>query len=111
MDGSVNFWGTQGRVGFARSGPWSGRFVFVYPDTLPEWWTVVVSPSPTPGVPGDMYLEGNAEVSHLFTQWNIDWLPPGTEEEQRIETEEFGWRPLRAASNGYLSMIRQDDVG
>jgi hypothetical protein len=42
-----------------------------------------------------MYVDGNAEVFDLFTLWNIDWLPSGTEEEQRIETEEFGWRPLR----------------
>lgn len=91
---TLEFWGSQGRVGRVGAGEWSGKWVFAYPDTLPGWWTVVVDPSPLPGVPGDIYLHGTEDVLDKFDrEWAIEWMSSGPDE---IEAERihFGWRPL-----------------
>ena len=49
------------------------------------------------GVPGDMYFEGNYVMVETDAEWQIDWLPPGTDEE-RAEREHFGWRPLHGGA-------------
>ena len=101
MELRLSFWGEHGRVGVAGAGPWAGRYVFAYPDTLPQWWTVVVDPSPMDGVPGDMYFEGNNVMVETDAEWQIDWLPPGNDEE-RAEREHFGWRPLRGGAVDWM---------
>lgn len=97
MELTRRFWGDQGRVGVAAAGPWEGRYVFAYPDTSPEWWTVVVSPSPHTGIPGDEYFDGNNVLQELNDHWQIEWLPLDVAE-AAIEREYFGWRPLRGAA-------------
>ncbi len=101
MDVSLSFWGSQGRIGKIRSGPWSGRSVFIYPDSMPEWWTLVIFPSPYTGAPGDMYFNGTESVSEMIDEWDVDWLEAGSPEEIEIEKREIGWRPL-GSSNEWL---------
>jgi hypothetical protein len=90
---TLAFWGSQGRIGIAQSGPWTGRYVFVYPDTLEQWWTFVVAPSPNPNSPGENYVSSNDEIIELLMEWGVEWIPLG-EGETQIERKYFGWRPL-----------------
>lgn len=90
---SLEFWGSQGRLGNIQSGPWAGSLLFAYPDTLPEWWTFVVDPSPYPGLPGDHYEVGTEKILEQFDEWKVEWIPRGPEE-SIVERERFGWRPL-----------------
>ncbi len=94
MELTNSFWGRQGRIGRVTSGPWAGRLLFVYPDTMIEWWTLVVDPPPVAGVPGDMYFKGNDEVASLLDEWGVEWLPRDSDEVE-LERARFGWRPLR----------------
>lgn len=111
MELTSAFWGAQGRVGRIQAGPWVGRFVFAYPDPLDEWWTVVIDPPPVEGVPGDDYYKGNDVIVEVNAAWNIQWLPRGAEEEQ-IEREHFGWRPLRSRGVDWLpSSLPRSAVG
>lgn len=89
-------------MGVIHEGPWAGRYIFAYADTQPEWWTIVISPPPQPGVPGDLYLDGNHELAKILVDWRVDWITPGPEE-TRIEREEFGWRPLLGPPSWLIS--------
>jgi len=67
--------------------------ILAYPDTLPEWWTYVIEPSPRPDAPGDYYEHGTEVVMTLFGAWKVEWIPLG-DEESKLEREHFRWRPL-----------------
>ena len=83
-------------MGTISRGEWAGRLIFAYPDTLPEWWTVIVEPPPTPGSPGDLYLHGTREVLETFDkEWDVEWMPLGPEEAEIERTHFYAWRPLR----------------
>jgi hypothetical protein len=93
---TLAFWGSQGRIGTIRLGEWAGRVIFAYPDTLPEWWTIIVDPPPHAGEPGDIYLHDTREVIATFDhEWAVEWLTPGPEEAEIERTRLYGWRPLR----------------
>lgn len=87
------FWGHQGRVARVQKGPWVDRYVFIYPEWHEDWWVMVIDPSPTPGVPGDQYIDDGSYLENLAREWIFEWLPLGPEEEQ-LERDHFGWRPL-----------------
>lgn len=92
---TLEFWGSQGRIGEITRGPLAGSILFAYPDSLVEWWTFVIDPSPTPGQPGDLYVQGNDEALRLLdNEWSVLWMSVD-EEEAKIESQRFGWRPLR----------------
>ena len=40
---TLSFWGSQGRLGVIGAGELAGRHIFVFPDTLPDWWTMSYS--------------------------------------------------------------------
>ncbi|KQM15275.1 hypothetical protein ASF83_04630 [Plantibacter sp. Leaf171] len=87
------FWGSQGRLGQIRKGELLNRHVFVYPDTAEPWWTVVVETTPDATVPDDRYIPDTDLFMSLMHDWEVAWLPRG-QEEQDLEAELFGWRPL-----------------
>ncbi len=87
------FWGSQGRVGRIRRGDLQGRHVFVYPDTVEPWWTVVVETSPEASVPDDRYISNTEHFVQFMLEWDVAWLPIGKQELQ-LESALFGWRPL-----------------
>lgn len=91
-----SFWGDQGRVARLTSGPYSGHYAFIYPDSRPEWWAIVIDPSPYPDAPLEFYLEGNAELESLILPWNPHWLP--IDSDSAVERTHFGQRPLRGVS-------------
>jgi hypothetical protein len=104
------FWGDQGRIGLIRSGEWAGRLLFVYPDTMQDWWTLVVDPSPSVGVAGDYYTPGTAYVLSLLEEWDVDWMPLD-EDESVFERERFGWRPLSGESDWLDAALKAADSG
>lgn len=93
---SESFWGSQGRIARITRGEFQGCFAFVYPDTEPHWWTIVVDPSPYPDAPYEMYFDGTDELLYFVREWGLDWLPRQDDEE--IEKHHFGWRPLSGHS-------------
>jgi hypothetical protein len=74
-------------------GSWVNGYVFIYPDSREDWWVMAIEPSPTPGVPGDHYIDDGSYLENLASEWELEWIPIGPEEEQ-LEREVFGWRPL-----------------
>jgi hypothetical protein len=94
-----DFWGTQGRIARVRGGGWPGRFVFIYPEVLDDRWVMVIDPSPTPGVSGEQYIDDGSYLERLAREWDFEWVPLGPEEE-KLEREHFGWRPLEDYRNG-----------
>ncbi|WP_157155353.1 hypothetical protein [Diaminobutyricimonas sp. LJ205] len=87
------FWGEQGRVARIQAGPHRGGFIFIYPDTAEPWWTIVIDPSPVEGAPGDLYIDDTGELDYMVKDWDLFWVP--RDEDDEIEREHFGWRPLR----------------
>ncbi len=93
MEYTLQFWGSQGRVGVITAGELSGRNIFVYPDTLEDWWTIVVEPSPYVGRSGEDHTHGSFQAAAILDPLAIEWLPQG-EAEAQVEREFFGRRPL-----------------
>ena len=90
------FWGEQGRIARIQAGPWAGRYAYIYPEHKDDWWVMVIDPSPKPDVPGDNYFDDGSYLEELAGEWQFEWVPLGFEEE-RLEREHFGWRPLLSA--------------
>lgn len=88
---TAEFWGDYGRVAKIHKGPWAGRFLFAYPDTVEGWWTIVVDPGFNPGTPGDLYIDDADFLADLERDGEFDWLPLGDAEKQ-IEQDHFDWR-------------------
>lgn len=93
MTAETPFWGGQGRLAWIRRGPYEGRLAFVYPDSAPEWWTLVIDPGPVEGVPGDLYIDDTEYLFLLFVQWQFEWIDK--DDDVDLERERFGWRPLQ----------------
>jgi len=72
---------------------WAGRYAYIYPELKDDWWVMVIEPSPTPGIPGNNYIDDGSYLEELAREGQFEWVPPGVEEE-RLEREHFGWRPL-----------------
>lgn len=90
---TLSFWGSQGRLGVIGAGELAGRHIFVYPDTIPEWWTMVIEPSPYPDRDGEDHTCGADLVASLLDPLEIDWLERDAREAE-IERHLFGRRPL-----------------
>lgn len=93
MNQTSGFWGSQGRVGRITSGELSGRSIFMYPDTLPGWWTMVIEPSPYPDRSGEDYTWGADQVDALIDPLGVEWMALD-DGEREIERRVFGRRPL-----------------
>lgn len=93
MNFTLSFWGSQGRIGRITAGELTGRYIFVYPDTLPDWWTLIVEPSPYTYRDGEDYTHGYDLLESLLMPMKIQWLNHD-ESEVAIEREHFRRRPL-----------------
>lgn len=85
------FWGDRGRVARIHAGPWAGRMLFAYPESVPGWWTIVVDPGPNPNAPGDLYIDDAEYLAALEEKGHFEWLALGDEEWQ-LEKDHFDWR-------------------
>jgi len=107
---TVEFWGDRGRVAKIHSGPWAGRFLFAYPETVDGWWTLVVDPSFRRDAPGDLYIDDADYLVELESEGQFEWLPLGAEEAQ-TEREHFDWRkefdPETRTLTGSQKVIRK----
>ena len=90
------FWGLQGRVARITAGPWAGRYAYIYPEFVDDWWVMVISPSPSPTAPGDVFIDDGSYLEDRARDWPFEWVPLGPEEEA-LEKLHFGRRPLSAA--------------
>ncbi|MDN3495738.1 hypothetical protein QL996_07355 [Planococcus sp. APC 4015] len=88
----MNFW-DGGRLAYIDRGPWSGRLLFMYPDSRPPWWTFVIDPSPYENAPGDHYADEPELAVRLTEEWGLRWIPRG-DDEQRLEATRFDWRRM-----------------
>ncbi|TFC63060.1 hypothetical protein [Cryobacterium sp. TMB1-7] len=88
---TAEFWGDYGRVAKIHAGPWAGRFLFAYPETVEGWWTIVVDPSFNSGAPGDLYIDDVNFLADLERDGEFEWLALG-DAEKRFEQDHFGWR-------------------
>lgn len=86
------FWGRQGRIGCAQSGPHSGRYVFAYPEKRDEFWSVFVQEIDGDQDIIDYYFQGDGEMDSLVREWAVAWLP--REDDEVVEEVHFGMRPL-----------------
>lgn len=91
--GGEEFWGHQGRVARINAGPWAGRYVLIYPEYVGDWWGMVIAPTPTPGSPGNLYIDDGSYLEERASEWQFEWIPRGLDEEA-LERQFFGWRPL-----------------
>lgn len=92
------FWGEAGRVGRIGAGAHTGAYIFAYPDTLPQWWTLVIEPSPYPDRPGEDYVFGDHVLSDIIDSLQVNWLEPGPSE-VALEQSIFQRRPLRSGAS------------
>ncbi len=90
---TLSFWGSQGRLGMIGAGELAGRHIFVFPDTLPDWWTIVIQPSPYEHPAGDYYVPGASAVAGFLDPFEIAWMERDAREVE-MERQLIGWRPL-----------------
>lgn len=86
------FWGEQGRIARIKAGPWAGRYVYIYPEHEDDWWVMVIDPPPTPGIPGDNYIDDGSYLEELAREGQFEWVPPESKRRGLNESTLVGGR-------------------